>query len=194
MAFTRSPAHERFWADCEAPGKLCAERDNQAMHLREVLDASPARLSLRSTPQGGAYELARDLVAVHGGTPGPEAVAAFEAEDIAVEPVSDAERRGIGQNAAGPVYRHVPGGGLAVPTGRAFVRFVEGDAPSRHEAELAAAGYELEEVPSYAPQAAWVRAASGRVADALQHLDRLGRLPGVESVEPQLLVESAHRD
>jgi hypothetical protein len=165
------------------------------MRLREVLDASPARLPLRSTPQGGvAYELARDLVAIHGGTPGPEAVAAFEAENIAVEPIADAERRGIERGAAGPVYRRIPGGGLAVPTARAFVRFVEGDAPSRHEAELAAAGYELEEVPSYAPQAAWVRAAGGRVTDALQHLERLERLPGVESVEPQLLVESAHRD
>jgi hypothetical protein len=48
-------------------------------------------------------------------------------------------------------------------------------------------------VLSYAPHTAWVRATSGRTADALGHLDALGELPGVEHVEPQMIGEAARR-
>jgi hypothetical protein len=164
------------------------------MQLRRLLDSSPTSLRLGSERNEASYQLARDLVAIHGGKPSPTAVLAFEGENVAVEPLPDASERGLEQLAVGPVYRHVPGGGLAVPTGRAFVRFAEGDSPSRHEHELATAGYQLEQAPAYAPHAAWVRAASGSVVDALRHLDRLERLPAVESVEPQLLTQARRRN
>jgi hypothetical protein len=95
--------------------------------------------------------------------------------------------------AAGTVYRRRPGGEPVVATGRAFVRFPEGESAEAHREALAAAGFELEEVPSYAPNAAWVRAGDGSVAAALHGIDALARLPGVERVEPQLVGEAARR-
>jgi hypothetical protein len=59
--------------------------------------------------------------------------------------------------------------------------------------ELIAAGFALESVPSYAPDAAWLRPASGRVRDALVSLDRLRRVSNVERIEPHLAREAARR-
>lgn len=53
--------------------------------------------------------------------------------------------------------------------------------------------YELVESLAYAPQAAWLRAPSGDMADALAGLSRLEQLPDIENVEPQMLLESVRR-
>lgn len=90
-------------------------------------------------------------------------------------------------------YRAGPGGAVAVPTGRVFVRFSEGTDPETRTAEIECAGFALESVPAYAPHAAWVRPASGETADALNGFGRLRDLPGVERVEPQFESEAARR-
>jgi hypothetical protein len=92
-----------------------------------------------------------------------------------------------------PVYRRGAAGGVVVPTGRVLVRFGEGDSAEAHRDELAAAGYDLDEVLSYAPQAGWARAASGSIADTLGHLDRLERIHGIENVEVQMVGEVGRR-
>ena len=60
-------------------------------------------------------------------------------------------------------------------------------------AEIEAAGYEMAQALDYAPHAAWVRARSGRIADALNGLRRLEAIPDVENVEPQMLTPRAAR-
>jgi hypothetical protein len=91
------------------------------------------------------------------------------------------------------VYRRGGTGAAAVPTGRVFVRFAEGtDARAQADA-LARAGFTLESVPGYAPHAAWVRPASGRLADALTGFERLRELPGVQNAEPQFETEAVRR-
>jgi hypothetical protein len=159
--------------------------------VRTLLPAAPPTLC----PGGGqdALELSDDLVARHDSDASDAAVASFPGERIAVEPVTAAAaRREPERSSLGPVYRRT-GGGLAVPTGRAFVRFAEGEEAAGHRDELAAAGYELEEVPAYAPHAAWVRPAGGGVVEGLRNLDRLEGLGGVEAVEPELLSEVARK-
>ena len=92
-----------------------------------------------------------------------------------------------------PVYSLEPGGTPAVPTGRVFVRFAEGvPAEDRREA-LGRVGYNLVEVPVYAPQAAWVEAREGGTAASLEGLPRLEALPEVANVEPQMLSEARRR-
>ena len=86
-----------------------------------------------------------------------------------------------------PAYELSPGGGEARPTGRVLVRFRDAEALRRHQADIEAAGYAVEETLSYAPQAAWVRAASGDPADALRGIPRLEQIADVEEVEPQML-------
>lgn len=96
-------------------------------------------------------------------------------------------------NTLSPIYTLQPDGSLAVPTGLIFIRFVvEVDVESRREA-IAQAGYEVAQKLSYAPHAAWLRAQSGKILDALKGISRLEAIPDVENVEPQLLMARVQR-
>ena len=92
-----------------------------------------------------------------------------------------------------PVYRLGEQGPLAVATGAVFIRFAEGDAVEAHRSEIEQVDFRIDRGPAYATHAAWVRPSSGRVDEALVRLPDLLALPGVESVEPQMLLESARR-
>jgi hypothetical protein len=94
----------------------------------------------------------------------------------------------------GPVYGLQPSGPPAVPTGLVFVRFAEGVAAESRRKEIDRAGYEVAESLSYAPGAAWLRARSGRIADALAGIPALEKMLDVENVEPQMLMASARRE
>lgn len=83
-----------------------------------------------------------------------------------------------------------PPTGPTGPTGRVLVRFAAGDRVEAHRDELRAAGYELEAPLGFAPQAGYVRAAGG---DAAAGLDRLRAIPGVEHVEPEVLMQRGAR-
>jgi hypothetical protein len=160
---------------------------------RTLLSSPPSTLRVGSPEQSLALKLSDELVARHDAGPSATSVASFEGERIAVEPASAAAERNVDRGSLGPVYRQSPGGGLAVPTGRAFVSFAEGEDAARHGDDLAAVGYEIDAVPGYAPHAAWVRPASGSVVDGLRNLERLERVPGVEAVQPQVLTEAGRR-
>jgi hypothetical protein len=121
----------------------------------------------------------------------PRVAVSTSQPDLHYELVTDARTDGAG---GGPLYRRAPGGEVVEPTGRVLVRFGADERAAEHEADLAAAGFEVDEVLSYAPQAAWVRPGSGRVVDALRDLDRLQELPGVVAVEPQMIGRRAQRD
>ena len=97
------------------------------------------------------------------------------------------------QSSIGPVYELGPGGSLAVPTGLVFVRLRDGiDAASRQR-EIEQAGFELKNVVPYAPNAAWLKARSGSIADSLTGISKLTALEDVESVEPQMLMKGSAR-
>lgn len=115
-----------------------------------------------------------------------EAIAVFKSEDKNAKRLSDSQTLIA-------VYGLEPGGSFAVPTGRIFVRFAEGVEASSQRRAIEQAGYTLDEVVSYAPNAAWVEARTGDIAQALSDLPRLEKLPQVENVEPQLLMERARR-
>jgi hypothetical protein len=92
-----------------------------------------------------------------------------------------------------PVYALGHGGPPVVPTGLVFVRFREGVRVEERSGALAAAGYALKQIPSFAPHAAWVEAASGGIAEALTGIPRLEALLDVINVEPQMLSERVRR-
>lgn len=95
--------------------------------------------------------------------------------------------------ALGPVYRRADSGDLVVPTGRVFVRLAEGESIAERRADLQAAGFQLEDVPDYAPHAGWVRPTSGSVGEAIVKLNELREISGAEAVEPQMLSPRALR-
>jgi hypothetical protein len=157
----------------------------------------PPALCVAVGPREASYELDAGLVAAHAARPTAEdgaqkaaPISTLEGGSVTVWRAGEAPAKGHG---LGPVYRASPGGALAVPTGRVFVRFRDGERVEGHRDDLSAAGYVLESVPAYAPQAGWLRPTSARVADALTNLDRLRELPGVKHVEPQLVMERARR-
>lgn len=77
---------------------------------------------------------------------------------------------------------------------RAFVRFADTERAAEHTNAIEAAGFVVDEVLSYAPQAAWVRSESGEISDAVDRLDDLAAIEGVEHVEAQFLREMTRKD
>lgn len=146
---------------------------------------SPEAIVYRSEPSRYAeHRRPRDAAA-------PGALMLLNEGEIAVfagepPPTADPDR-------LSPVYAQTPGGRLAVPTGLVFVRFAEGVSAADRRQELARAGYEIREIISYAPQAAWLEAREGGIAAALSGLAQLATLPEMENVEPQMLLQRALR-
>jgi hypothetical protein len=94
---------------------------------------------------------------------------------------------------ATPVYATSPTASPQVPTGIVSIRFADDLRAEDQRDQLAACGYEIVRVPGYAPHAAWLKASSGSIRDALEGLGRLLALPGVKAVEPELLGERAFK-
>ena len=92
-----------------------------------------------------------------------------------------------------PVYALHPGGTPAVPTGQVFIRFKEDVTVEARRGEIERAGYEIAQSLDYAPHAAWLRARSGKIADALTDIPGLEKIADVENVEPQMLTQRASR-
>ncbi len=86
-----------------------------------------------------------------------------------------------------PTYELPGGGGPATPTGRILVRFADPAALAARRQDIESAGFKIEEVLAYAPQAAWVRAASGDTAEGLLGVGKLDAINRIEEVEPQML-------
>ncbi|MCT0208673.1 hypothetical protein [Synechococcus sp. CS-1332] len=160
--------------------------------IAAMFDAFPQQISMGGP---GSLLLAQKpgWYALHG-QPLPEAnvILLFEPEAIAVLAGTPAAPLAPGQ-AISPVYAQAGSDELAVPTGVLFLRVRQGERAKDHRAALEQAGCRIASLPDHAPEAAWLRASSGRIADALGCLDRLRDLPGVESIEPQLLRRRAHR-
>lgn len=139
---------------------------------------------------GRQYELQDGYYAVHGGRRGPPAegaVLVLNEGEIAVFRGHPPETPQVG-----PVYA-APKGPLAVPTGVIFIRFTEGVSAAERRTDLERLGFELVQVPAYARHAAWVRLGHGDIAAALARISDLAALPGVQNVEPQMLMAVSHR-
>ncbi|HKQ76074.1 MAG TPA: hypothetical protein VJ810_20435 [Blastocatellia bacterium] len=92
-----------------------------------------------------------------------------------------------------PVYAIQPGGAPAIPTGRVFIRFKNNVAVEDRIGEIEQAGYEIAQRIEYAPHAAWLRARSGAIADALTGVKALEKIANVENIEPQMLMKRVSR-
>ncbi len=146
-------------------------------------------------PGSGAYYERISGLAVHGGrheqaTPG----AAWELPEEGIAVYTDTDR--LPTPATGvftAVYRLHPQGPSAVPTGMVFVRFAEGTKASSRQSAFEAAGYVIHEQLSWAPQAAWLKSATGRIADSLARIPDLQAIEGIKHIEPQMLQPAAKR-
>jgi len=85
-----------------------------------------------------------------------------------------------------PADQHAPEA-PGTATGRVFARFREGTKAADQAAALADAGYDIDTVPPWAPHAAWLRPRAGA------SFERLGRVAGLEHVEPETLRPRAHK-
>lgn len=152
----------------------------------------PARIEVPEALGGGVYVLRTDCYALRGGWHASESERVlFELEEGATAvlrglPAPGEEARAV------PVYE-LPGGALGVPTGRLFARFREGTDARAQSRVLKGVGYEIVEIPGWAPHAAWIRAAGGDLRRSLENLPALEGVAGIEKVEPQMLARAARR-
>ena len=164
---------------------------------KDYFSKYPQQIRANMTPSAPLYVRKPGYYALHHrspDTPAPGAVLLLEDGAIAVfrgEP--DEADMTVQNGALSAVYGLQPGGLLAVPTGRVFVRFAEGVKAESRRQEINRAGYELVESVPYAPHAAWLRSRSGDIAAALAGIPKLEQLADVENVEPQMLMESVPR-
>lgn len=102
----------------------------------------------------------------------------------------------LGRDADGkdtlPIYRGEGATSDAIATGTLFVQFAGQVDPDQRGA-LDVAGFEVVRTVPYAPNAAWVRGRGQSAGESLHQIDRLRALPGVESVEPELLRQRSLR-
>jgi hypothetical protein len=99
----------------------------------------------------------------------------------------------FGPDGSTPAYAASDAAPRAIPTGRVLVRFDEGIRFEDRADAMTQAGYPPDKPLDYAPHAGWVRAESGRTADALRNLDRLAAMPDVRHVEPEMLYTRNYR-
>lgn len=168
---------------------MSAEKDYFARYPRQI--------RANMTASAPLYVRKADYYAVHqrpASLPAPGAVLLLDDGAIAIFP-GEPDEAGVTAQAGrlSPVYGLQPSGLPAVPTGRVFVRFAAGVQAESRRQEINRAGYEVVESLAYAPHAAWLRARSGDIADALAGIPQLEQLPDVENVEPQMLLESVRR-
>ncbi|MEH2024268.1 hypothetical protein [Nostoc sp.] len=146
----------------------------------------PLRTAVSYTRKSGYY-------AIHYNQPGTVAVGAILQLNDGAIAVFSGEPNQSAQGILSPVYTLESNGSLAVPTGLVFIRFAEGvDLESQHEV-INRAGYEVVQSFSYAPHAAWLRAQSGNIVDAIAGISQLEAIANVENVEPQMLMERSLR-
>jgi hypothetical protein len=161
-----------------------------------ILANFPQQIAVNSSSGRRTYKIAPDLYAIHGRpkSSAKDAVYVLNEGEIAVFRGQPDQTSLAGEmDKVSPVYSLVPAGTRAVPTGLVFVRFAAGTAIEEHEDAIKNAGYEVAETLPYAPNAAWLRARSGDIAEGLTGLEKLEEIPTAESVEPQMLMEAARR-
>jgi hypothetical protein len=180
----------------------------------DIFQNYPQQLSASTEPNSPVYPRLPGFYAVHGwraDTPGAVPVQTFADDAIAIikgqpdaaeattdpsDAAADATKAAEAQRKLSPVYAQQSGGGagsMAVPTGRVFIRFADTVKVTDRETEIRDAGYELDQQLDYAPNAAWLRARSGNIADALNGIVTLAKVADVENVEPQLLMQASRR-
>jgi hypothetical protein len=166
--------------------------------MADPFDRCPKILRSGSQPGAPRYRRVDRQFAIHGSPMAEwklQVLSRFEGNEILI---ARGEPPALGMSDApptiGPVYALHPAGGPAVPTGRVLVRFAEGVMAQDREASLRAAGYTIDTVLPYAPQAAFVTAVDADICSALLGITRLEPLADVVHVEPEMLSEAARRD
>lgn len=163
----------------------------------DILAKFPPKIEVSSRPDAKSYALMPGYYAIHGqpsGTTAPGASYLLNEGQIAVfEGLPDQGSVADAPGKLSAVYSLTPGGSPAVPTGLVFIRFADGVKIAERTKEIKEAGFEVAETLAYALNAAWLRARSGDIADALNGLRALEKISNVESVEPQMLMETARR-
>ena len=156
----------------------------------------PEEFKVGVEPQATRYVVASGYYAVRGSLPAGQhdVVSQLEDPDITIcRGVPDDEIADAPSTPLVAVYHVGQAGPLAVPTGDVFVRFGDKESLQDKREAIEKAGFSINQVLSYAPQAGWVRPTSGEVHDALTGFRRLEQIAGVQSVEPQMLTPLARR-
>ena len=161
----------------------------------------PDSFKQSTDPNAPDYRRLEGYFALHGGEPlagrpvevrldgddGPIWVYRGDAPTADEVGMREVDERELGEREVTPVYSLGGPGGMAVPTGRVFLRLNAGKEFSECAKMLRGAGFEAAECSASAAHAGWAVAESHSIADALRSIDRLATIPDLERAEPQML-------
>ena len=160
----------------------------------------PREIQSRTPQRRTAYQLSSDYYALLDSGDDSQAaegvVANLNDGDHTIEVFRGsltARRRGAVRGEVRPVYTLQPGGLPVVPTGQVFISFRDGIVASDRRPEIERAGYVIARSLDYAPQAAWLKARSGKVEDALTGISALEQIEDLVTIEPQMLIQKMNR-
>ena len=150
----------------------------------------PAEVAHSTERSDVRYRLSSEYFALKQHTPNPAGVVVQTVDDYRIFRLPGS---GEFPGHALPVFQSIPGGSLAVATGRVFIRFAERGSAATRADDIERAGYTITEIPPYAPNTAWLEPASGSISDGLLFLEKLSSVPGVENVVPQFITQRTSR-
>lgn len=154
----------------------------QWKHCPEFIDIDGGNRSVRLLKRGDRYALRGNISERQAG----EVETRLPGDDIYIlrgVPPSDL----LPDVELLPVYAGAENAPPAVVTERLFLRLREGMVIDSLRGAIDTLGFDIDDIPAYAPHSAWLRPKSGHIDEALSKLDRLRALPGAARVEPQLL-------
>src|SRR5262249_20165464 len=116
----------------------------------------PKVIRASSAKPAHEYRMVETHFAVHGHPARDGATGSIGAQTT-IYPKDRFSDLGIKPSDASPVYSLTEGGTHAVPTGKVFVRLAEDGKLADHADRFRAAGYAIDQVLSYSPNAGWLR-------------------------------------
>lgn len=165
--------------------------------MKELFYNYPKKFKASTQHAESYYVLQKDLYAVHGEVPAvckAAIIASIEDGKIVVCKGNPNELPpSVDRSTLTPVYALGGNGLLAVPTGLILIRYTDNIVAISRKQAIQSIGYIIDQPLAYAPQAAWLKAANGDIAFALNNTSQLEAQTDVENVEPQMLMEPVRR-
>jgi hypothetical protein len=153
----------------------------------------PEVIRASSADPAHEYRMLKTHFAVHT-QPAKDGATGSIGEHITIYPKDRFSGLGIKPSDWSPVYSLAEGGTYAVPTGKVFVRLADGEKLADHADRVRAAGYAIDQILSYSPNAGWLRPEGSSIARGLAGLQVLAAIPGVVNVEPQMISKAARKE
>lgn len=167
------------------------------MNQSDPLSPFPQKIRASLEASSLTYVRLPDHYAIHGTVPTELLMAVRETlnnQSISIlQGKMNVERQNRLSLTISPVYALEPHGVPAVPTGKLFIRLEEHIRAEEKRDILETMGYQIIDIPPYAPYTCWVSAHPDSLTTSLSHLSKLQTIADIRNIEPQMLTALRYR-